>query len=273
MDPLCYLSCIVLRWTSAFCDRSVRCPCVIIESLLLRRTMFKNVKRNSLAVLAPTDVLKRFRCVAVTFKLTLLMCRLFPMIGGEGGRRIDGIKTKKNASIKERIQLAAHRKCSFLSSIRHWFVAYVWFRLRYHQILMPRKSKYFKERHVQRLSREIREGISNDRLRDPFIITWATRGKRKGGTRKVIAIKASLKHNEILQCMWKPDKTGRLENIVFNRAEDEIYKKMRACNTSTIIDASFFATKRIFPTLTAIEYSFVFVRLSKFITSFVLLRR
>lgn len=63
---------------------------------------------------------------------------------------------------------------------------------------MPRQSKYFKERHAQRLSREIHEGISDDRLRDPFIITWATRGKRKGGTGKVIPIKASLIHNEIL---------------------------------------------------------------------------
>lgn len=128
----------------------------------------------------------------------------------------------------------------------NWSVTYVRFRLRYHQILMPRKSKYFKERHVQRLSREICEGTLDDRLRDPFIITWATRGKKKDETRKVISIKASLKHNEIMQCMWKTDTMDQLENIVFNR-EDEIYKKIRTCNTSTIIDDYwFFATQRVF---------------------------
>lgn len=143
------------------------------------------------------------------------MPALPPMIG-EGGREggvLTALKRKKNASIKGRIQLAAHTKCrhSFLSSIHIGSVTYVRFRLRYHQILMPRKSKYFKERStVQRLSREIREGISDDRLRDPFIITRATRGKRKVGTRKVIAIKASLKHNEILQCICEnPDRTDR----------------------------------------------------------------
>lgn len=67
--------------------------------------MFKNVKRNSLAVPAPTDVLKQFRCVAVTFKLVLLMWWLYLVIevprekeraaGWEGGGNIDGIKNGK----------------------------------------------------------------------------------------------------------------------------------------------------------------------------------
>lgn len=115
------------------------------------------------------------------------------------GRRIDGIKTEKNAGIKGRIQLAAHRKCrcSFLSSIRIRPVSFtISSNINAAEVQILQRTACSKVE-----SRNTRRHIERSTSRSVYYYVGSPWKKEKAGRRKVIAIKASLKHNEIPQCM------------------------------------------------------------------------
>lgn len=126
---------------------------------------------------------------AVTFKLALLMWRLCRMIWWA---LLMALKRKRTRGhIKGWIQLAVHRKCqyTFLSSISLTISFTISSNIYTAQVQILQRTAYIK-------GCEIREGISDDRLRDPFIISVSSPRKREA--RKVMN-KAFIIHNEIPQ--------------------------------------------------------------------------